>query len=145
VEHFYRAVQRAYIGDDEWEQLSVTLRRGLVRQAFRRTFAEAAEAGRGGGFDRAGTHLDRLPLCLDEQGHAELSAALTALLEQALAIQARVDERNGLPRGGDQAGAASEQSAASILVLMHFDEAPSSIGPATESRPPPSHQPPLLR
>src|SRR5215472_15356877 len=50
VEHFYRAVQRAYMDDDTFERLSVPLRRGLVRQTFRKIFSEAAEAGGRGGF-----------------------------------------------------------------------------------------------
>ena len=45
MEHFYRAVQRAYIDDHTWERLSVPLRRGLVRQTFRKIVSEAAEAG----------------------------------------------------------------------------------------------------
>jgi DNA-binding transcriptional ArsR family regulator len=145
VEHFYRAVQRALIDDHTWEQLSVTLRRGLVRQTFRKIFSEAAEAGGRGGFDRAEAHLDRLPLCLDDEGQAELSAALTQLLQEALAIQARADERRGMPRDGDQAGRESPKREASILVLMHFDEMPNSTGLDAESRPPPAHLPPLLR
>lgn len=144
VEHFYRAVQRAYIDDDTWERLSIPLRRGLVRQTFRKIFSEAAAAGGRGGFDRAGAHLARLPLCLDDQGRVELSAGVEEFLKDALAIQARVDARLGVSPEGGQAGAALERDA-SILVLMHFDETLSSTGPAQESRPPPSHLPPLLR
>jgi DNA-binding transcriptional ArsR family regulator len=145
VEHFYRAVQRAYIDSDTWEQLSVTLRNGLLRQTFRRIFSEAAAAGGRGGFDRADAHLDRLPLCLDEQGHAELAAALVGLLQEALAIQARVDERRASSREGEQGDAEPQPPDTSMLVLMHFDELPNPTGPETESRPPPSHLPPLWR
>lgn len=145
VEHFYRAVQRAYIDDHTWEQLSVPLRRGIVRQIFRKTFSEAAAAGTRGGFDRAGAHLDRLPLCLDDLGRAELSAALNELLEEALAIQARVDERRGSTRDGEAAGAGSDERDPTILVLMHFDEMPSSTAQEAELRPPPAHLPPLVR
>jgi DNA-binding transcriptional ArsR family regulator len=144
VEHFYRAVQCGFIDDHTWERLSVPLRRGIVRQLFRKIFSEAAQAGRGGGFDRAGAHLDRVPLCLDEQGRAELSAALVALLEEALAIQARVDDRRGMAPKGDHQGADLEGREASILVLMHFDGMPSSRGQEAESEPPPGHLPPLL-
>jgi DNA-binding transcriptional ArsR family regulator len=145
VEHFYRAVHRAYIDDHTWERLSVTLRRGLARQTFRKIVSEAAEAGGRGGFDRAGAHLDRLPLRLDQEGRAELSAALIELIDQALAIQARVDERRGMPREGDQAGAALNEREASMLVLMHFDEMPNSTGREAELRPPPGQGPRLLR
>jgi DNA-binding transcriptional ArsR family regulator len=145
VEHFYRAVQGAYIDDDTWERLSVPLRRGLVRQTFRKIFSEAAEAGGRGGFDRPGTHLDRLPLCLDKQGQAELSAALNELLEQALAIQARADERREMLRQNDRVDADKPEPEANMLVLMHFDVMPSSTEREAESPPPPAHLPPLLR
>jgi DNA-binding transcriptional ArsR family regulator len=145
VEHFYRAVQCAYIDDDAWARLPVPLRQGLVRQLFRKIFSEAAAAGGRGGFDRAEAHLDRVPLRLDQEGRAELSAALTELLKQALAIQARVDERQRIARGGDQAGAESAEREASILVLMHFDELANSTGQEAESPPQGAHLPPLVR
>lgn len=145
VEHFYRAVQRAYIDDHAWERLSVPLRRGIMRQLFRRIFSEAAEAGGRGGFDRAGAHLDRLPLSLDAEGRGELSAVLTELLEEALAIQARVDNRRGTPRDGDQAGAQLEERKPSVLVLLHFDDMPSPTEREASSRPLPGHLPPLVR
>jgi DNA-binding transcriptional ArsR family regulator len=145
VEHFYRAVQAAYIDDHTWERLSVPLRRGLVRQTFRKIFSEAAEAGGRGGFDSARTHLGRVPLCLDEEGRAELSAAVKQLLEQALAIQARVDGRCAMPRNGDHVGAELEEPKASTLVLMHFDEMPNSKGREAQSGRPPARLPPLVR
>jgi DNA-binding transcriptional ArsR family regulator len=145
VEHFYRAVECGYIDDDAWERLPGPLRRGIVRQLFRKIFSEAAEAGGGGGFDRAGAHLDRVPLCLDEEGRAELSAALVALLEEALVIQARADERRGMPRDENQAVGDSPKRGASILVLMHFDHTPNPIGREAELPPPPAHLPPLVR
>lgn len=145
VEHFYRAVQRPYIDDDTWERLSVPLRRGIMRQLFRRIFSEAAEAGGRGGFDGARAHLDRLPLRLDDEGQAELSDALTDLLKEAFAIQARVEERRGVPRDADQVGAGSEERRTSVLVLMHFDEMPNPTGPESGSRPLLAHLPPLVR
>jgi DNA-binding transcriptional ArsR family regulator len=146
VEHFYRAVRLAYIDDDTWERLSVPLRRGLVRQTFRRIFSEAAGAGAQGGFDRAGACLGRLRLRLDEEGRAELSAALSDLLQEALAIQARADERHGPAREDDRAGAEVGECEASVLVLMHFDEMLNSTAQGAYSRrPAPTHSPPLLR
>ena len=73
VEHFYRVVNRPFIDDAQWEQLSVVLRRGLATQTFRMVFAEAVEAGGAGGFDGPSAHLIRLPLELDGRGRRELS------------------------------------------------------------------------
>jgi hypothetical protein len=93
VEHFYRAVRVAFIDDAEWARLPVTLRRGLARQTFRTLFAEAADAGADGGFDRSSAHLDRVQLRLDGAGLRELSEALHRLMTEARAIQLRCDKR----------------------------------------------------
>jgi DNA-binding transcriptional ArsR family regulator len=145
VEHFYRAVQRTYIDDHAWEKLSAPLRDGIMRQLFRKVFSEAAQAGGNGGFDHGAAHLVRVPLCIDEEGQAELSTALDKLINEALAIQARADSRRGTPRDGDPAGAESEEDASSVLVLMHFGAMPSSTGREVESRQPPEHLPPRER
>jgi DNA-binding transcriptional ArsR family regulator len=97
VEHFYRAVARPFIADDEWELLPVAARRGFARALFRRIFAEASAAGAAGGFDRPGVHIDRMPLELDERGWRELSDLLTSALEQAAEIERRSDARRSGP------------------------------------------------
>jgi DNA-binding transcriptional ArsR family regulator len=145
VEHFYRAVQCAYIDDETWEQMSVPLQRGIVRQTFRKIVSEAAEAGRRGGFDGAGVHLTRVPLRLDEQGRAELSTAVEKHLQEALAIQARVDARLETAGNGEQAGEQSTERGASILVLMHFYEMTNPTAPEAQSQSMPAHLPPLWR
>lgn len=111
VEHFYRGVRLAMIEDHEWARLPVTLRRGLVRQTFRRIFAEAAEAGADGGFDRRCAHLDRVQLQLDDTGERELSDALHRLMREALEIQQRCEDR--------QAGDAGSRVPMRLALLLH--------------------------
>lgn len=128
VEHFYRAVARPFIDDDEWEELPSALRRGFARALFRRIFEEASAAGAAGGFDRPGVHVDRVPLELDARGWGELSDMLTSALEQAAEIQRRSDTRR---RGPGSDGRITP----SRLAILHF-----SAGPDGEterpSRPP---------
>ncbi len=131
VEHFYRAVRRPFIDDDEWEQLPVAMRRGLARQTLRHIFTEAAQAGGDGGFDRPGAYMVRLPMELDAAARRELAQAMLGLLRDAEAIQRRSDERRATavdPGGGPQA---------SSLVLLHFDAADPAppTGPETEGPP----------
>jgi DNA-binding transcriptional ArsR family regulator len=129
VEHYYRAVIRPFIDDDDWEQLPGAMRRGLARNLFRRIFSEAALAGAVGGFDRSGAHIDRMPLELDDRGWRELSGVLTSVLEQAAEIERRCDARR---RGPGPDGPVS----ASQLAILHFAVAAdvSSIAPAREGQ-----------
>lgn len=138
VEHFYRAVRRPFLDDDDWEELPLGLRRGLAHQTFRMFFAEAAQAAADGGFDDPGAHIVRFPLELDEQGRRELSDAMTRLLVQAEEVQARSDARFAAEGPIGAAGPSS-------LVLLHYrTAAPSSpIAPADGQQTPPRPRPRL--
>ncbi len=138
VEHFYRVVNRPFIDDAQWEQLSVVLRRGLATQTFRMVFAEAVEAGGAGGFDGPSAHLIRLPLELDGRGRRELSEALVAMLKRAEAIQRRSDARRAR-RSGPQEGQVETTS----LAVLHYGTAGSPIPSARagEHRSPPGRRP----
>ena len=112
VERFYRALHLGYIHDEEWERLPVMLRRGLVRQTFRKLFRGAAEAGAAGGFDSPDAHLDVLPLRLDAEGRTEISAMLHRCLLDAQAIQRRSDARRSEAKG--------EAAERGSLALLHY-------------------------
>ncbi|MEA2357015.1 MAG: hypothetical protein QOI62_275 [Solirubrobacteraceae bacterium] len=110
VEHYYRAATPPFLDDEQWERLPVTLRRGLAAQLFRRIFSETSAAGGKGGFDRAGAHVDRLPLALDEQGWRDLSDALLELLKRAQDIQEQSDAR---------AARSGTSAVRSLLAILH--------------------------
>lgn len=138
VEHFYRAVDRPFLDDADWEQLPLGLRRGLAHQTFRMIFAEAAQAGADGGFDDAGAHVGRLPLELDELGSRELSDALTCLLVQAEEIQGRSDAR----RADESPHGAARRSS---VVVLHYRTTgpPTPTASAAQRRSPPEPRPRL--
>jgi DNA-binding transcriptional ArsR family regulator len=131
VEHFYRALRRAFIEDAEWGVLPVAMRRGLARQTFRKIFAEASAAGADGGFDAEWAHLARLPLELDEVGRREIAEALFDLLRQAHAVQRRSDARRSGPNGSDGPRLTTS------LALLHYrcDAAETAGAPREGSRP----------
>jgi DNA-binding transcriptional ArsR family regulator len=108
VEHFYRAINRPFIDDTEWERLALPMRRGLAGQTLRRIFFEASRASELNGFDDAGACVARMPMELDERGWSELSELLVEVLRSAEAIQQRSDAR------------ASSPLRASNLALLHF-------------------------
>jgi DNA-binding transcriptional ArsR family regulator len=139
VEHYYRAVQRPFLDDGQWQQLPRVMRRGLARQIFRMTFDEASIAGGDGAFDESGAHLIRLPLELDEPGRRELSEAVAVLLKQVEAIQMRTDARRS------SATEAEGPLVSSSLVVLHYRAvvAPTPRGPEQEGRQRPLRRPPL--
>jgi DNA-binding transcriptional ArsR family regulator len=118
IEHFYRAIARPLIDDARWERLPLVVRRRLAAMTIGQIVESAALAVSAGGFDRAGAHVDRLPLVLDEQGWRELSDLLAGTLEQAAHIQ----ERSSARRSGSGPGDAPP----SVLAILHFslDEQP---------------------
>jgi DNA-binding transcriptional ArsR family regulator len=130
VEHFYRAVSRPFLDDDDWAQLPTVLRRGMARELFRRLFTEASRSGTEGGFDDASACIARLPLELDERGRRELSALLHTTLQRAEAI-----ERRSRARAAN--GAAPTRSAGpSELAILHFRVPNPEPTATTTTRPP---------
>jgi hypothetical protein len=72
----------------------------------------ASAAAAAGGFDPPGAHADRVPLELDAQGWAELSALLSNVLEEA----GRIQERSNARRSSREPGALQ----ASTLDILHY-------------------------
>jgi DNA-binding transcriptional ArsR family regulator len=108
VEHFYRAIARPVIDDAQWERLPLVVRRRLATMTIGHIVDGVAQAAASGGFDRAGAHVDRMPLELDEQGWGELSDLLEETVEQA----ARIQDRSAARRSG-------QGTHPSVLAILH--------------------------
>jgi DNA-binding transcriptional ArsR family regulator len=116
VEHYYRAAASPFIGDAQWAQMPVSMRRRVAAQVLRDIVKDAAVAAQRGGFDAAGAHVTRMLVDLDARGWRELSQAVLALLKRAEAIQQRSDRRRDAARG--------ESTQPSELAILHFEVAP---------------------
>lgn len=114
VQHFYRAVVRAWFTDRDWERLPSSTRRELFGQHLERIWSDAAAAARGTGFDHPLTHVSFTWIDLDERGREELAELLTETVERALAIQAQSIERLGGTAPPDRTN----------LALLHFERPP---------------------
>jgi DNA-binding transcriptional ArsR family regulator len=110
VEHFYRTAGRPALSDEEWSQLSPERRQDLGVQLLREVWTSALAAADAGALTADDVHLSRTALVLDEPARRELDAALVALVEQALRLQAESEARLG-----DAPGRRSE------LSLLHVD------------------------
>jgi DNA-binding transcriptional ArsR family regulator len=115
LEHYYRALMPAFLDDEQWTRVPRVFRRTVAGQVLRRIFNEAAEAGKAGAFDMAGSHSDRMVVELDDLGWSELSELLNGVLCQVQEIQDRSDARS-------QGGGATRSSEVAIL---HFERAES--------------------
>lgn len=95
TEHFYRAIERPVVTDEEWKQLSMEERLNISRDILQRLVVELSLALETGTFDaRHDRVLIRHPdLDLDEVGWRELNSLLIEMEERTYDIQAGVNSR----------------------------------------------------
>lgn len=102
VEHFYRAIERPVVTEEEFADLSVPEREIFTRYIMQRLVADVARAMDQRIFDARANHvITRTPMLVDEDGFQELSDLHTEVLERTMEIQARSAERM---TGGEEDG-----------------------------------------
>jgi DNA-binding transcriptional ArsR family regulator len=117
VEHFYRATERAFFSDSDWEKIPASARKGISGAVLEMIGQDSTEALIAGTIDaRSDSHVSRTPLTLDEKGWTELNKLLGETAERAIKIQ---DE--AASRLGDGKGEVIETK----LAILHF-ESPSA-------------------
>jgi DNA-binding transcriptional ArsR family regulator len=116
VEHFYRATERTFFSDSDWEKIPPSARRGITGSVLEAIGQDATEALVAGTIDaRTDSHVSRTPLTLDEQGWNEITALLATTLEKAVEIQGEAAKR----LKDDKA-----KAIATDLAILHFEKAP---------------------
>lgn len=94
VQHFFRAVARPMMSDEEWGKLSLAKRRTVSRFGIQLIIGDAVVADESGTFDRrADRHLSRTPLEVDEAGWRELQDLHDETMAKVLEVQAASAER----------------------------------------------------
>jgi DNA-binding transcriptional ArsR family regulator len=94
VEHFYRAIERPVVSEEEFAALSVPEREIFTRYIMQLLVADVARAMDQNIFDARANHvITRTPMLVDEDGFQELSELHTEVLERTMEIQARSAER----------------------------------------------------
>jgi DNA-binding transcriptional ArsR family regulator len=82
VAHYYKAVERPLLSNDQWEEMPLEVRKMFSAQNWDVLIKNATEAIESGTFDdRPDRHLTRTPLVVDSQGFSRLSKAMDDLLE----------------------------------------------------------------
>jgi DNA-binding transcriptional ArsR family regulator len=115
VEHYYRAVARAWFDDEDWTRLPKSTRRTIFGQHLSRIAADVVAAAEQDGFDHPQAHVSFTHLELDPEGMDALSALLSETLERALEIHAESVNRGA--RDGDREALPTE------LTILHFQRA----------------------
>ncbi len=103
IEHFYRAINRPSLDDEEFESLSLEDRERISAWVIRLLIADASQAMSAGTFNsRPNTHLSRVPLTVDEEGWLKLVEIQDTALREVLEVQAASAER--LRTAGEEEG-----------------------------------------
>ncbi|HVW48413.1 MAG TPA: winged helix-turn-helix domain-containing protein [Solirubrobacterales bacterium] len=94
VEHFYRAIERPYVSEEEFAGQSIEEREVFTRAILQLHVADVARAMDEHTFDaRSNRAILRTPMLVDEEGFAELSELHLEMYDRTLEIQARSAER----------------------------------------------------
>jgi DNA-binding transcriptional ArsR family regulator len=94
VEHFYRAIERPVVTEDEFAGQSIDEREVFTRAILQLHVADVARAMDEHTFDaRANRVIVRIPMLVDEAGFQELAEIHTEMYERVLDVQAKSAER----------------------------------------------------
>lgn len=121
IEHFYRATTRAYLSDDSWDALPLSVRRSSDGHNLKKIWDDVAAAAGQGGFDEHRTHISWTKLELDEEAYAELAEGLDKVIAHALELQGDVANRNAARSDEERAQQARHLTE---LAILHFHRAP---------------------
>jgi hypothetical protein len=96
LEHYFKAVERPLVTEEEFRQWSVEQREEFSRYiilCISKDLGLALEYRTLDADENVGRHLTRTPLSLDRRGFEDLLAAYMQLFDRAFEIQAESDER----------------------------------------------------
>jgi DNA-binding transcriptional ArsR family regulator len=94
VEHFYRAIVRPIVNEEEFAAQPQEEREIYTRHILQLHVSDIARAMEEHTFDeRPSRWLARTPMVVDEEGFEELAALHSEIYEKTMDIQARSDER----------------------------------------------------
>ena len=114
IEHHYRALERAWLTDEQVEGIPASLRRSLSGSVFAQLAEDVSEASKTEGMGDVRHWMIRFPVLLDEQAWKELGEMLQGVLDRTLSLQVETTQRMAKQ---DDAG----EVRSAILGLMLFE------------------------
>ena len=116
IEHYYRAIIRPFFSDRDWKRIPRSARLAISDTALELVWEDVWDAVKAGTFDgRTDRYLTHIPMVLDEQGWAEMTAVLAKASAEAEKVASRSAER--LTRSRDD-------GVPTRVVLMQFESPP---------------------
>ncbi|HVY78347.1 MAG TPA: helix-turn-helix domain-containing protein [Solirubrobacterales bacterium] len=116
VEHYYRATERAFLTDKDWQALPDSVKPGVSSSAIQMIMNDVVGALAGGTFDaRDDRHISWTPGVVDEKGWADSVDLVAGTLEGLIKIHAESAKR--LAKSG-------EEGIPATAVLMNFEGLP---------------------
>src|SRR3954471_11805810 len=88
LEHYYRAVTRAWFGEGDWARLPRSARRGILGHNLQQIFTWVTSSAEAGGFDHPSSQVLRAPLELDAEGLEAVSLLCRDAIDRANEINA---------------------------------------------------------
>jgi DNA-binding transcriptional ArsR family regulator len=126
VEHYYRATERSFIRDSEWQTLPDSIKPGVSAAAFKMIIGEAVEAINGGSFTaRDDVHVSATPGYVDEQGWQESVDLANETLDRVIKIYEASAKRLA------KAGA---EGIPTTAVLMNYERMPPEAKSSTKAK-----------
>jgi len=126
VEHYYRATERAFLTDRDWQSLPDSVKPGVSASAVEMIVDDVVGALEGGSFDaREDRHISWTPGVVDEQGWQETVDLVADTLEKVIKIHAGSVKR--LAKSG-------EEGIPATTVLMNFEGMPADEKPSQKAK-----------
>ena len=126
VEHYYRATERAFLTDRDWQSLPDSVKPGVSASAVEMIVDVVVGALEGGSFDaREDRHISWTPGVVDEQGWQETVDLVADTLEKVIKIHAGSVKR--LAKSG-------EEGIPATTVLMNFEGMPADEKPSQKAK-----------
>ena len=114
LEHYYRAVTRAWFGEGDWARLPRSTRRGILGHNLQQIFTWVTTSAEAGGFDHATSQVLRAALELDDEGREAVAQVARDAIERAQEINEQAAARRASSPDGP-APVATE------LTVLHFE------------------------
>jgi DNA-binding transcriptional ArsR family regulator len=112
TEHFYRAIRRQLLTDDQWAQMPASLRPGMATAVRKSIFEDIEEASKAGTLEEVDdVHISRTPMVLDRKGWGEVSALLKGTFDRLMEIQSAASAR---------AAESDDEAMVAKVHLLHF-------------------------
>lgn len=134
VEHYYRAIKRAYVPSSVTKQFPKSSQRMMFVDTMEDANQDIVSSLESGRFDdRSDYHVGYTPVDLDDEGRKEAVALSDKYVDDFLEIESRSAERRAKRKGKD-ADASDHIPTSSVVIVFGSDKAERDKAPSRKPR-----------